>query len=55
MKWTPDFVITLVVVIGCIGLLAAGIDSDVKSILAIAVGWACRAGYVGKKQSNGGG
>jgi hypothetical protein len=54
MKWTPDLIIALLIVIGCIALLVCHIDSDVKSILAMAAGWAFRSGYVAKKQSNGG-
>lgn len=50
MKWTPDLIIALVIVIACTVFLARGIDSDVKSILAIAAGWAFRSGYVANKQ-----
>ncbi len=40
MKWTPDIVIPGIVIVGCILLIALGIDSEVKSILTIAAGWA---------------
>ena len=50
MKWTPDTVIALVIVVGCIILMAIGIDSEVKSILAIATGWAFGAQYQARKK-----
>lgn len=34
-----DEVMALVLVVGCIWLLAMGIDSEVKSILSVAAGW----------------
>lgn len=54
MKWTPDTVIALVVVVGCIILLVCHIDSDVKSILGMAAAWAFGSQYQVRKQSNGG-
>jgi hypothetical protein len=54
MKWTPDLIIAGIIVIGCVVLLACHIDSDVKSILAMAAGWAFRSGYVARKESKGG-
>jgi len=35
-----DLIIPLVLIIGCIVLIAAGIDGEVKSILTLAAGWA---------------
>ena len=55
MKWTPDMIIALVIVVGCLALLACGFNGDIKSILAIAAGWAFGSGYVAKKRTNGGG
>ena len=43
-KYT-DLVIALVLVIGCLVLLTLGIDSEVKSILTMAAGWAFGRGY----------
>ena len=37
--WTPEKMIAFVIVLGCIGLLASGIDGEVKGILAVAAGW----------------
>lgn len=40
MKWTPDLIIALVLIVGCLALLALKIDGEVKSILTMAGGWA---------------
>lgn len=40
MKWTPDLIIALVLVVGCFALIYTGIDGEVKSILTLAAGWA---------------
>jgi len=34
--WSPDKVTALVLICSCVGLIASGIDSEVKSILAMA-------------------
>lgn len=34
--WPPDKVTALVLICCCVGLIASGIDSEVKSILAMA-------------------
>ena len=49
MKWTPDLIIALVLVIGCLTLMVMRIDSEVKSILTIAAGWAFGSGYQARK------
>lgn len=49
MKWTPDTVIGMVIVIGCLILLALRIDSEVKSVLAMAAGWCFGAQYQARK------
>lgn len=49
MKWTPDTVIALVLVVGCLALLGFGINSEVKSILALAAGWAFGAQYQARR------
>lgn len=54
MKWTPDFVIALVLIVSCIILIATGIDSEVKSILPVASGWAFGSQYQARKQEKGG-
>jgi hypothetical protein len=54
MKWTPDLIIALIIVLGCIVLLVCHIDSDVKSILTMAAGWAFGSQYMIRKQSPGG-
>lgn len=35
-RWPPDKVTALVLICSCVGLIATGIDSEVKSILAMA-------------------
>jgi len=40
MIWTPKLVISLVIVIGCLGLMFLGIDSEVKSVFLLSSGWA---------------
>lgn len=55
MKWTPDLVIALVLIIGCVALIATGIDGEVKAILTMAAGWVFRSGYMAKRKVNGGG
>lgn len=54
MKWTPELVIVLVVIVGSFCLIALGIDGEVKSILAVAVGWVCRLAHEGIKLRKGG-
>lgn len=54
MKWTPDLVIALVVVVGCIVLMALRIDGEVKSILGMAACWAFGSQYQVRKTGKGG-
>lgn len=54
MKWTPDLIIALILVVGCFALLAAGIDGEVKAILTLAAGWAFGSQYQARKVSKGG-
>ena len=49
MKWTPDFIIALVLVVGCLALLILKIDGEVKSILTVAAGWAFGSQYQARK------
>lgn len=54
MKWTPDLIIALVLILGCFGLLAVGIDGEVKSILTLAAGWAFGSQFMARRQKSGG-
>jgi hypothetical protein len=45
MRWTPDTIIGLVLVVGSLALLFCGIDTEVKFILGIAAGWVFGAQY----------
>ncbi|MBA7535518.1 hypothetical protein ES705_27776 [subsurface metagenome] len=50
MKWTPDLIIALVLVIGCLILLGLGIDGEVKSVITMAAGWAFGSQYQVRRQ-----
>jgi hypothetical protein len=39
MKWTPELIIAIILILGCLGLILSGIDGEVKSILTLAAGW----------------
>jgi hypothetical protein len=52
--WTPERIITFTIIVGCMLLIAFGIDSEVKSVWAMAVGWIIRSLYHGQKQNKGG-
>lgn len=54
MKWTPDMIIALVLVVSCVALIATGIDGEVKSILTLAAGWAFGTQYQVRKVAKGG-
>lgn len=54
MKWTPDLIIALVLILSCVTLIATGIDSEVKSILTLAAGWAFGTQFQARKQAKGG-
>ena len=50
MKWTPDKITALILVIGCLTLIFTGKDSEVKSILTVAAGWLFGSTYAEKKK-----
>lgn len=54
MKWTPDLIIALVLIVGCLVLVFTGIDGEVKSILTLSAGWVFGSQFVALKQSRGG-
>lgn len=54
MKWTPDLIIALVIVVGCLALIATGIDSEVKAILTMAAGWSFGSQYQARRIAKGG-
>ena len=57
--WTPDAIGSLAIVLGCLLLIGLGLDGEVKSILALAVGWlfggSYRAAHPTNKTKNEGG
>ena len=46
MKWTPDKITAMVLVVGCLILILTGKDSEVKSILTVAAGWLFGSSYI---------
>jgi hypothetical protein len=54
MKWSPDQVTAVILVVGCLILISFKIDGEVKSILTIAAGWLFGGQYMARKQKNGG-
>lgn len=54
MKWEPDMIIAMILVVGCLALITLGIDGEVKSILTIAAGWCFGAQYQARKTGKGG-
>jgi len=54
MKWTPDLIIALVLIVGCMALVFSGIDGEVKSILTLAAGWAFGSQFIERKRKKGG-
>ena len=54
MKWTPDLIIALVLILSCVALIATGIDGEVKSILTLAAGWAFGTQFQAKRAAKGG-
>ena len=45
MKWSPENVVAVILVVGCLILLGCGIDGEVRAILAAAAAWVFRGGY----------
>lgn len=54
MKWTPDLIIALILVVGALALLFTGIDGEVKAVLTMAAGWCFGSAYHVRRQSKGG-
>lgn len=52
MKWTPDLVIALVLVVGSLTLWGLGIDGEVKSIAIMAAGWTFGSQFQARKQAS---
>lgn len=48
MKWTPELIIALVIIVLCGALMLLKIDGEVKGIMAVAAGWAFRSQVTGK-------
>lgn len=50
MKIEFDQIIALVIIVGALGLIFSGIDSEVKSVLTVAAGWAFGSGYQARRR-----
>jgi hypothetical protein len=50
MKWSPDKITALILVVGCLVLIFTGKDSEVKSILTVAAGWLFGSTYMERKK-----
>jgi len=53
MKWTPDLIIAIILIVGCFVLICAGIDGEVKSILTMAAGWCFGSAYMQRAHKGG--
>ena len=51
VNWTPDKIIAALVVVGCFILIGLKINSEVKSILAMAAAWLFGTSFVDYKKS----
>lgn len=54
MKWTADQVTGITLIVGCLSLLALGIDSEVKFIIGVAAGWIFGSQYLEMRLRKGG-
>lgn len=50
MKWSPDKITALILLVGCLALIFTGKDSEVKSILTLAAGWLFGSAYQERKK-----
>jgi hypothetical protein len=52
MKWTPDLIIALVLIVGCLALMFFGINGEVKSVIVMAAGWTFGSQYQVRKATH---
>ncbi len=50
MKWAPDLIIAMVLIVGCLALVFTGIDGEVKSILTLSAGWAFGSQFQARRE-----
>ena len=50
MKWSPDKITALILIVGCLVLIFTGRDSEVKSILTVAAGWLFGSTYAERRK-----
>lgn len=53
MKWSPDKITALVLLVGCLALLFTGIDGEVKSILTLSAGYFFGVSYAERTRKGG--
>lgn len=53
MKWTPDLIIAVLLIVGCFALIFTGVDGEVKSILTMAAGWCFGSVYIQRTRKGG--
>jgi len=54
MKWTPDLIIAIILIVGCMALIFTGINGEVKSILTLAAGWTFGTQFADRRGKRGG-
>ena len=54
MRWTPDAIACLIVIVGGLGLRFASIDSEVWSLVLLAFGFLCGGQYQIRRIGKGG-
>ena len=53
MHWTPDTIGALIIIVGGLALRFLGIDSEVWSVVLIAVGWLFGGQYQARRLAKG--
>lgn len=53
MKWSPDKITALILLVGCLALRFTGIDGEVMSILTISAGYLFGVGIAERKKQGG--
>ncbi len=50
MKWTPDTIACLIIIVGGLALRFTGIDSEIWSLVLMAFGFLCGGQYQARKK-----
>ncbi len=54
MKWTPDAIGCLIIIVGGLALRFTGIDGEIWTLVIAAFGWLCKGQYEIRKTTKGG-